>query len=137
MFIFLKYHKRPKIANVSEIAITFNLFQNIAMTLERINVTLERIRNFFLEPKQRRKEFLKLNPNKQRDVLISLLWNAEIENKKIANISFKQPFDVLSKMENKDDFNSMRRGRDSNPGPAFTSDGFQDRSIRPLWHLSF
>lgn len=83
-------------------------------------VTLERVKNFFLEPKQRRKEFLKLSADKQRSVLISLLWNAEIENKKIANISFKQPFDVLSKIENKDDFNSVRRGGDSNPGYAVT-----------------
>ncbi|MFA5616300.1 MAG: recombinase family protein [Syntrophorhabdaceae bacterium] len=72
------------------------------------NVTLERIKNFFLEPKQRRKEFFRLSPEKQRNVLISLLWNAEIENKKIANITFKQPYDVLSKIENKDDFDSMR-----------------------------
>ncbi len=100
------------------------------------NVTLERIKNFFLAPKQMKKEFFKALPDKQRETLISLLWNVEMRNKKIANISFKQPYDVLSKIENKSDFDSMRRGWDSNPRSALTDDGFQDRSIRPLWHLS-
>ncbi len=59
--------------------------------------TLERIRKFFLAPKQMKKEFISSNPKKQRDILISLLWNANIKNKKIANITFKQPYDVLSK----------------------------------------
>ncbi len=100
------------------------------------NITLERIKNFFLGPKQMKKEFLESNSEKQRNTLITLLWNAEVENKKIANISFKEPYNVLSKIENKSDFDSVRRGRDSNPGPACTSDSFQDCSIRPLWHLS-
>lgn len=100
------------------------------------NTTLERIKNFFLAPKQMKKEFLSKNPDEKRNVLIDVLWNAQIENKKIANISFKQPYDVLSKIENKSDFSSVRRGRDSNPGSAFTDDSFQDCSIKPLWHLS-
>ena len=78
-------------------------------------ITLERIKNYFLEPKQMRKQFLLSKPNEQRDTLISLLWNAEIDNKKIANLSFKQPYDALSKIENKSDFSSMRRMWDSNP----------------------
>lgn len=77
--------------------------------------TLEQIKNLFLQPKIMRNTFLSSNHDKQRDILNSLLWNADIENKKIANISFKQPYDVLSKIDNKSDFNSMRRGGDSNP----------------------
>lgn len=78
-------------------------------------VTLERIKKFFLEPKHKRKEFLASNPEKQRELLNQLLWNAEVDNKKIANISYKEPYDVLSKIENKDDFSLVRRARDSNP----------------------
>ena len=59
-----------------------------------------------------KKEFLNSIPEKQRDTLIGVLWNAEVENKKIANISFKQPYDMLSKIENKSDFSSVRRGGD-------------------------
>ena len=74
------------------------------------------IKNVFLEPKRMKKSFLKDKISKQSETLFSLLWNADVANKKIANISFKQPYDVLSKIENKDDFESMRRGGDSNPG---------------------
>ena len=77
--------------------------------------TLELIKEAFLEPKNMRKKFLLLKPSQQRDTLTTLLWNAEIKNKKIANISFKQPYDELSKIENKSDFLQVRRRRDSNP----------------------
>lgn len=77
--------------------------------------TLEQIKNVFLAPKTMRNKFLSSNPEEQKNILNILLWNADIENKKIANISYKQPYDVLSKIDNKSDFNSMRKGRDSNP----------------------
>jgi len=70
--------------------------------------TLERIKNCFLQPKQMKKDYLLSKPNEQRNTLATLLWNAEIDNKKIANLSFKQPYDALSKIENKSDFSSMR-----------------------------
>ena len=63
-----------------------------------------------------KKSFLQDKISKQAETLFSLLWNADVANKKIANITFKQPYDVLSKVENKSDFDSMRRGGDSNPG---------------------
>jgi len=72
------------------------------------NTTLERIKNFFLATKQMQKEFLSKKPDEQRNTLITLLWNAEVENKKIANISFKEPYNVLSKIENKSNFSSVR-----------------------------
>lgn len=78
--------------------------------------TLERIKNLFLAPKQMKKSFLSKNPDEQRNILIDVLWNAEISNKKIANISYKEPYNALSKIENKSDFSSMRRSGDSNPG---------------------
>ena len=71
--------------------------------------TLERIKNIFLEPKILKKQFLKAKPDKQRNLLFDILWNAQIANKKIVNISFKEPYNALVKLENKDDFNSMRR----------------------------
>ena len=37
-----------------------------------------------------------------------LFFRAEVLNKKIANISFKQPYDILSKIEDKSDFSSVR-----------------------------
>jgi hypothetical protein len=76
------------------------------------NITLERIRNAFLEPKIIQKAFLLQKPDEQRNTLIDVLWNASVANKKIANISFKEPYNVLSKIENKSDFNSVRVVRD-------------------------
>ncbi|MFA5023650.1 MAG: recombinase family protein [Patescibacteria group bacterium] len=79
--------------------------------------TLERIKNVFLEPKRMKKGFLTLSLEKKREVLFSLLWNAEIGNKKIANISFKEPYKQLSEITNKSDFSSMLPGSDSNRRP--------------------
>ena len=76
--------------------------------------TLERIKNLFLEPKQMKNKFLSLSLEKKREILFSLLWNAEVANKKIANISFKQPYEEMSKIENKSDFSSVLRDLDSN-----------------------
>ena len=75
--------------------------------------TLERIKNVFLEPKRMKKGFLTLSLEKKREVLFSLLWNAEIGNKKIANISFKEPYKQLSEITNKSDFSSMLPTSDS------------------------
>ena len=76
--------------------------------------TLERIKNAFLEPKQMKKDFLALTIEKKRKVLFTLLWNAEIGNKKIANISFKPLYKELSEIRNKSDFSTMLGDKDSN-----------------------
>ena len=68
---------------------------------------------------------------------LELLWNADVANKKIANITFKQPYDVLSKVENKSDFDSMRRVRDSNPRYRLRYTRFPSERTRPLCELSF
>ena len=94
--------------------------------------TLERIKNIFLEPKILKKQFLKAKPDKQRNLLFDILWNAQIANKKIVNISFKEPYNALTKLENKDDFNSMRRVRDSNSRCPFGHTSFPGMRTRPL-----
>ena len=78
--------------------------------------TLERIKNTFLRPKQMRKTFLAMSLEKKRETLNSLLWNAEIGNKKIANISFKEPYKQLSEITNISDFSSMLGDKDLNLG---------------------
>lgn len=54
----------------------------------------------------------------------------------IVNIAFKHPYDVLLKIQNKDDFESMRRGRDSNPRYPLGHSAFRERPIQPLSHPS-
>ncbi len=69
--------------------------------------TLEHIKNTFLAPNQMKNTFLTMSLEKKRETLFSLLWNAEIGNKKIANISFKEPYKQLSEITNKSDFSSV------------------------------
>ena len=92
-----------------------NIEELESQKIAKDNITLERIKKLFLSPKNMKKLFLEANSEKQKEILNSLLWNAEISNKKIANISYKEPYNVLSKIENKNDFSSVRRGWDSNP----------------------
>ena len=99
-------------------------------------ITLERIKNIFLYPIKAKKEFAIRKNKKQEVITKTLLWNAQFRNKKIASLSFKEPYLAISKIKNKDDFLSVRRGWDSNPRYPFRYDSFQDCSIRPLWHLS-
>ena len=70
--------------------------------------TLELIKNAFLEPKKMKIEFLKSALEKQRNIPLDLLWNAQVSNKKIAHISYKEPYIAMANCTNKDDFNSMR-----------------------------
>ena len=52
----------------------------------------------------------------------------------------KQAFDALENKKipfNKRDIFELRRDRDSNPGRTYILNGFQDRRIQPLCHLSF
>jgi hypothetical protein len=53
---------------------------------------LEQIKKVFLTANTAKKTFLGYNKYKKRDLLEILLWNLEIENKKIANIKFKMPY---------------------------------------------
>lgn len=109
------YEAKKTTLNNESVELETDLHELESKTGDHKQNTLELIKEVFLEPKNMRKKFLLLKPSQQRDTLTTLLWNAEIKNKKIANISFKQPYDELSKIENKSDFLQVRRRRDSNP----------------------
>jgi len=49
-------------------------------------------------------EFLKAETDRKKEILNSLLWNASIENKKIANFSLKMPFDMVANIDQNSDF---------------------------------
>lgn len=67
--------------------------------------------------KTTKKTFLKYDKHEKRNLLEILLWNLEIENKKIANIRFKMPYQLLANTPKNCDLATMLRGRDSNPRP--------------------
>ena len=59
--------------------------------------TLERIKSVFLFPIKAKKEFETTKNVKQEKIVKKLLWNATMRNKKIASLSFKEPYNLLSK----------------------------------------
>ncbi|MEA3322845.1 MAG: hypothetical protein U9Q12_01345, partial [Patescibacteria group bacterium] len=78
----------------------------------------EQLKKVFLTASRAKKEFLKSEKPQKQKVLKTLLSNATIENQKIAYLSFKQPYNIIAEVEDLSDFETLRRGRDSNPrGP--------------------
>jgi site-specific DNA recombinase len=77
--------------------------------------TLEQTKKVFLDDSEAEKEFSEAKDGKKHELLKILLRNATVENQEIASVSYKQPYQILANVPNKDDFKQMRRGRDSNP----------------------
>ena len=77
--------------------------------------TLEQVKKVFLTANRSKKEFLKYNKYKKRELLETLLWNLEIKDKKIANIRFKMPYQLLANTPKNCDSATLFGSRDSNP----------------------
>ena len=77
--------------------------------------TLEQIKKVFLIANTAKKTFTGYDKYKKRELLEILLWNLEIENKKIANLRFKMPYQLLANTPKNCDFATMFGDRDSNP----------------------
>lgn len=58
--------------------------------------TLEQTKKVFLEAARAKKDFLSSNPTEKRKVVENLLWNLTIENRELAQVSYKQPYQVLA-----------------------------------------
>ncbi len=78
---------------------------------------LELTKNFFLSPKKQKKAFLKVSLDDKRKMLSGLLWNLSIDNKKLAKVSFKEPFETLANCCANDDIDNLRRVRDYRARP--------------------
>jgi len=92
---------------------------------------LERIKNIFLYPNQAKNDFEKSEDTKKEKIVKTLLWNASFEKQKIAHLSYKEPYNLLYNIEDKSNFLSVRRVRDSNPRGAFTPTSLAVRRFRP------
>ena len=130
------YDQKEKTLNNEIVQLKKDLDELNKKKSQNNDFTLERIKNIFSYPIQAKKQFEERKNNKQEIITKTLLWNASFEKQKIASISFKEPYLRLSKIENKSDFCSVRRGWDSNPRYHLWYDSFQDCSVRPLRHLS-
>ncbi|MEK7131825.1 MAG: recombinase family protein [Patescibacteria group bacterium] len=71
-------------------------------------ITLERIKSIFLVANQAKKDFLKAKENEKRNLLEILLWNLSVVNEKIADVSFKMPYELIAKTTQKGDFAALQ-----------------------------
>ncbi len=85
--------------------------QEVVLTKEALELT----KKFFLAPKSMKKAFFKISLDDKQKMLNQILWNSEIENKKLAKINFKEPFETLANCSENHDIDKLRRERDSNP----------------------
>ncbi len=77
--------------------------------------TLEQVKKVFLTANTSKKEFLSYDKYEKRELLETLLWNLEIKDKKIANIRFKMPYQLLANTPKNCDSATLFGDRDSNP----------------------
>ena len=77
-------------------------------------ITLEQTKNFFLSQRAMKNMFLTANPNRQREIIKNILWNAEVKDGKIAKIKFKEPYYLLAKDPQKGSLNLRWAELDSN-----------------------
>jgi len=59
--------------------------------------TLEPTKEIFLRASRATKQFLEANDEKKRKIIENLLWNLSMKNKKVASMSLKSPYDIISK----------------------------------------
>ena len=91
-------------------------------TLENKNqplarITLEQVKNFFLAQQAMKNKFLEAKPNRQREIIKNILWNAEVKDGKITNIKFKEPYSLIAKDSQNGSLDLRWAHKDSNPGP--------------------
>ena len=76
---------------------------------EESGCTLELIKNVFLRGNGAKKDYLLANENEKRTILEELLWNLYIKTQKVANCSFKMPYQLLAMESKPSDLNGMLR----------------------------
>ena len=87
-------------------------------------LTLEPIKNVFLEASRAMKDFTDADDEQKRKVIEKLLWNLSIKNRTVAQQSFKSPYSILAKSPKTGNISQLCAERDSNPrcplGRGFT-----------------
>jgi DNA invertase Pin-like site-specific DNA recombinase len=73
------------------------------------DITLEQIKNVFLEGSRAAEKYLLVDEQEKRNMLKKLLSNATIKNKGVAQYLFKNQYQVLALAPKNNDLNTMRR----------------------------
>ncbi len=106
------YGAKTKELNNQEIALKQQL-QKISKTFNNGYDTLELTKNVFLEANRAKNDFLNADNDKKRKVLEKLLWNLEIQDKEIAQVSYKMPYEALKNHPKNGDFSNLLGRKDS------------------------
>lgn len=60
-------------------------------------------------------KFEAASPQRQNEILNNLLWNFSVKDKKVLEIKYKSPYQVLASAPKSGDLATMLPSRDSNP----------------------
>ncbi|EKD23725.1 MAG: resolvase protein, partial [uncultured bacterium] len=90
----------------NEQAVIENQLQNNSDP-DRDKITLELVKNVFLDSNRAQKEYLEATNEQKRKVVENLLWNLRIENKKASSFQLKMPYQALVQVGQKRDFATM------------------------------
>lgn len=77
--------------------------------------TLEPTKNLFLQANKAQKRFLEVGETEKRNIASDILWNLSIENGNVAQIKYKEPYQLLANTPQNASLEKMLRVRDSNP----------------------
>ena len=111
------YKKKEQLLQKEEVELKIKIRKIDKKTI-RDDETLERIKKLFLRACYAKKEFLQAQKGRKTKTLQNLLWNATVQNRELATVSFERGFQLIANEPNKDDFEKMRRREDSNPWSA-------------------
>jgi DNA invertase Pin-like site-specific DNA recombinase len=88
-----------------------SLSKQIKETETKLNqgvLTLEPVKEVFLRASRAKKEFLEQDDYGKRKIVSDLLWNLSIRNQNVANVSFKSPYDLLTKLPKNANISQLR-----------------------------
>lgn len=111
------YKKKEQLLQKEEAELKIKIRKIDKKTI-RDDETLERIKKLFLKACYAKKEFLQAKKERKTKTLQNLLWNATVQNRELATVSFERGFQLIANEPNKNDFEIMRRREDSNPWSA-------------------
>ena len=77
--------------------------------------TLEPIKNIFLQGNRAIEKFTNAPDEEKRNIVSELLWNLSMKDRKIAQVSYRSPYDILAKVPKDADFLELCPGWESNP----------------------
>ena len=76
--------------------------------------TLEPIKKIFMQGSRAVADYLKAPDAEKRNIVSELLWNLSVKDRKIAQVSYRSPYDILAKSPKTGDISILCREGESN-----------------------